>query len=368
MASVRRTMGVLLWGFAGIPILGTALQAVFAYSPRRAGERALLGPISDALRQLEILDRAALAFEADPAIISGAFVLAAVGWFIVGVSMWRNSRRSSIVAAGVVTTFVLPFVGAYAPLLSAPVSEAHVAGFFAIAGAAIVATWASPLLFWGGGGPETDSYAEQGSGGSDTHSSLETAEQNLGVLPDPARSSGTTGRIEATIERTDRRLERTESELQRVPGALGRRLRALLVDPPAESEADVGSDRLPTVIDVRNRLDDAGATLADGEHDAAHRIATGAATDAADLLETAEFFVDLARTLAAREDRIQLPDSVPESLAEGVITDVERTYGIDCRLESGVFVFSFDERGGTESSARISTRRRVERRTGTLLE
>lgn len=368
MASVRRAMGVLLWGFAGFPILGTALQAVFAYSPRRAGERALLGPISDALRQLEILDRAALAFEADPAIIFGAFVVVSVSWLIVGVSMWRNSRGSAIVAAGVVTTFVLPFVGAYAPLLSAPVPKAHVTGFFSIAGAAVVATWAGPLLFWGGGGPETDTPAEQGSGGPDTHSSLETAEQNLGVLPDPVKSSGTTGRIEATIERTDRRLERTESELQRVPGALGRRLRALLVDLPAESEADVDSDWLTPVIDVRNRLDDASAQLADGDHDAAHRIATGAATDAAELLETAEFFVDLARTLAARDDRIQLPDSVPESLAEAVITEVERTYGIDCHLESGEFAFSFDDGGGTEPSARISTNRHVERRTGTLLE
>lgn len=368
MASDRRAMGVLLWGFAGIPILGTALQAVFAYSPRRAGEHVLLGPISDALRQLAILDRAALAFEADPAIIFGAFVVVAVGWLLVGVSMWRNSRRSAIVAAGIVTTFVLPFVGAYAPLLSAPVPRAHVAGFFSIAGAAVVATWAGPLLFWGGGGPETDSLAEQDSGGSDTPSSLETAEQRLGVHSGPARSSGTTARIEATIERTDRRLERTESELERVPGALGRRLRALLVDPPAESEADVDSDRLPPVIDVRNRLDDASAQLADGDHDAAHRKATGAATDAAELLETAEFFVDLARTLAARDDRIQLPDSVPESLAEAVITDVERTYGIDCRLESGEFSFSYDDRGGRESSVRVSTGRHVERRTGTLLE
>lgn len=359
MASVRRATGVLLWGFAGIPIVGTALQAAFAFSPRRAGELLVLGPISEGFRRIEVLDRAALAFEADPAVVFAALAVVALAWVLVGVSMWRKARRAAVVAAGVVSTFVIPFVVAYGQLLSAPIPRTHLAGFLSIAVMAVGATWAGILLFWRAG---ESNGADVPSSDPDEKTPLKTAERDLGVSSNPCMSSSNVDlRIEATIERTERRLDRTESQLGRVPGALGRRLRDRLLDPSPAAPAQGDSAHLVSHAGIRERLDGARSHLGDGNVDTAERIATEASTDAARLLESAEFFVDLARTMAGGGDRIRIPESIPGPLADDVVPLVERTYGIDCRIESGTFLFPSDGREETTSSVRVGDDRGFDR-------
>jgi hypothetical protein len=121
------------WGIAGIPVVGTFLQASFALAGVQGRSVPVVGGIVEAIISMRVFNEAAILFKQSTAIVLVLFVLIALAWVGQGVAMGRlRNRDVTFACAGLVSVlFLALFFGVYAPLFSADVGAAGLGVFVA---------------------------------------------------------------------------------------------------------------------------------------------------------------------------------------------------------------------------------------------
>jgi len=131
-----------LWLLAGVPIVMTFLQAVFALSAAQPSDFPVLGTIVTALKSVPVLAAASTVFKQNPAIVPLLFMLVTIAWIAEGVTMFGIRRRKyANRAAGFLILFLVLFMLAYLPLLEASVPLVQIAGFLLVGVVAAGASW-----------------------------------------------------------------------------------------------------------------------------------------------------------------------------------------------------------------------------------
>lgn len=131
--NVRELVPFVGWGVAGIPVVGTFFQAMFALAGVQGRSVPVVGGLVEAIISMPVFREAAVQFKSSTAIVLGLFALIAVAWVGQGVAMgaWRN-RDATFAFAGLVSVlFLVLFFGVYAPLFSADVGGVGLALFVA---------------------------------------------------------------------------------------------------------------------------------------------------------------------------------------------------------------------------------------------
>jgi len=121
------------WGVAGIPVVGTFLQAVFALAGVQGRSVPVVGGVVEAIISMRVFREAAILFKESTAIVLVLFVLIALAWVGQGVAMGRlRNRDATFACAGLVSVlFLALFFGVYAPLFSADVGAVGLGVFVA---------------------------------------------------------------------------------------------------------------------------------------------------------------------------------------------------------------------------------------------
>ncbi|WP_323676771.1 hypothetical protein [Halorubellus sp. PRR65] len=121
--NVRELVPFVGWGVAGVPVVGTFLQAVFALAGVQGRSVPVVGGIVEAIISMPVFREAAVQFKSSTTLVLGLFALIALAWVGQGIAMgaWRN-RDATFAFAGLVSVlFLVLFFGVYAPLFSADV-------------------------------------------------------------------------------------------------------------------------------------------------------------------------------------------------------------------------------------------------------
>jgi hypothetical protein len=121
------------WGVAGVPVVGTFLQAVFALAGVQGRSVPVVGGVVEAIISMRVFREAAILFKESTVIVLVLFVLIAVAWVGQGVAMGRlRNRDVTFACAGLVSVlFLALFFGVYAPLFSADVGVVGLGMFVA---------------------------------------------------------------------------------------------------------------------------------------------------------------------------------------------------------------------------------------------
>lgn len=128
------------WVLAGLPIGVAFLQAVASLTGYKVGNWPVIGPMASAIHSFEILSRASLIFFQETALVVFLFLLIAISWITVGITVFpnrfslggqRDTIRTGAVAFSAVLYIVL-FFGVYLPLLGSDVGVLQQAAFFGI--------------------------------------------------------------------------------------------------------------------------------------------------------------------------------------------------------------------------------------------
>lgn len=131
-----------LWFLAGVPIVMTFLQAVFALSETQPSDLPVLGAVVAVLKSVPVMAAASTVFKQNPAVIPLLFMLVTVGWVAEGVATFGiRHRKYANRAAGFLTLFLVLFMLAYLPLLEASVPLVQVIGFLLVGVVAAGASW-----------------------------------------------------------------------------------------------------------------------------------------------------------------------------------------------------------------------------------
>lgn len=144
MVENNRHIAAGCWLIAGIPILVTFVQALFALFGIDALGIPVVGDIKATLDTIEVLDVAGEIFRENDVTVFALFILIAGSWLAVGIGMFGiESRQFSTAAAGLATTFFLLFVLVYARLFSANVPTVQLVGFVLVPLIAVSGIWGS---------------------------------------------------------------------------------------------------------------------------------------------------------------------------------------------------------------------------------
>lgn len=131
-----------LWLLAGVPIVMTFLQAVFALSGSQPSDFPVLGAVVATLKSVPVLAVASTVFKQNPAVVPLLFVLVTIAWVAEGVAMFGARRRKyANRAAGFLILFFVLFMLVYLPLLDASVPLVQVVGFLLVGVIAAAASW-----------------------------------------------------------------------------------------------------------------------------------------------------------------------------------------------------------------------------------
>ncbi|MFC6955180.1 hypothetical protein [Halorubellus litoreus] len=131
--NVRELLPFVGWGVAGVPVVGTFLQAVFALAGVQGRSVPVVGGVVEAIISMPVFRAAAVQFKSSTTLVLALFALIALAWVGQGVAMgaWRN-RDATFAFAGLVSVlFLVLFFGVYAPLFSADVGGVGLALFVA---------------------------------------------------------------------------------------------------------------------------------------------------------------------------------------------------------------------------------------------
>ena len=122
------------WGLAGLPVVGTFLQAAFALAGVEARTLPVVGGVVDAFISLQVFREAAIQFKASTAVVLVLFVLIAAAWVGQGVAMGLlRNRDVTFACAGLVSVlFLVLFFGVYSSLFGSGIGVAQLALFFAV--------------------------------------------------------------------------------------------------------------------------------------------------------------------------------------------------------------------------------------------
>lgn len=122
------------WGLAGLPVVGTFLQAVFALAGVEARMLPVVGGVVDAFISLQVFREAAIQFKASTAVVLVLFVLIAAAWVGQGVAMGLlRNRDVTFACAGLVSVlFLVLFFGVYSSLFGSGIGVGQLAFFFAV--------------------------------------------------------------------------------------------------------------------------------------------------------------------------------------------------------------------------------------------
>jgi hypothetical protein len=149
-AADRSGIATVGWAVAGIPLVATFAQAMFALvgivpSARSEAFANLVGAVG-------VLYEAALLFKSRSTIVIGLFTLIGIAWLVQGSGMFvLRDKGITLLAAGLggVLYFAL-FFGVYLPLLNRGLPALELIGFFVIPFVATGAVLGSAVLFpWG---------------------------------------------------------------------------------------------------------------------------------------------------------------------------------------------------------------------------
>lgn len=127
------------WGVAGVPVVGTFFQAVFALAGVEARSLPVIGGVVNAFISMAVFREAAVLFKESTAMVLVLFVLIALAWVGQGIAMGVYRHRDATFAcAGLVSVlFLALFFGVYSPLFAADVG---VVGLVVFAGTPFVAS------------------------------------------------------------------------------------------------------------------------------------------------------------------------------------------------------------------------------------
>ncbi|WP_440989664.1 hypothetical protein [Haloarchaeobius baliensis] len=122
------------WGLAGLPVVGTFLQASFALAGVEARTLPVVGGVVDAFISLQVFREAAIQFKASTAVVLVLFVLIAAAWVGQGLAMGLlRNRDVTFACAGLVSVlFLVLFFGVYSSLFGSGVGVAQLGLFFAV--------------------------------------------------------------------------------------------------------------------------------------------------------------------------------------------------------------------------------------------
>ncbi|WP_256301408.1 hypothetical protein [Haloarchaeobius salinus] len=122
------------WGLAGLPVVGTFLQAAFALADVEARTLPVVGGVVDAFISLQVFREAAIQFKASTAVVLVLFVLIAAAWVGQGLAMGLlRNRDVTFACAGLVSVlFLALFFGVYSSLFASGIGVAQLGLFFAV--------------------------------------------------------------------------------------------------------------------------------------------------------------------------------------------------------------------------------------------
>ncbi|MFD1645826.1 hypothetical protein [Haloarchaeobius litoreus] len=122
------------WGLAGLPVVGTFLQAAFALAGVEARTLPVVGGVVDAFISLQVFREAAIQFKASTAVVLVLFVLIAAAWVGQGVAMGLlRNRDVTFACAGLVSVlFLVLFFGVYSSLFGSGIGVVQLGLFFAV--------------------------------------------------------------------------------------------------------------------------------------------------------------------------------------------------------------------------------------------
>lgn len=130
------------WFGAGIPILASFVQAVFALVGIDALDIPVVGTLKETLDTVEVLDVAGVVFRGSDTAVLVLFVLVALSWLAIGGTMFLlGHRQGTYAASGLVTLFLVLFLLVYSPLFFADVPLPQVLGFVSIPLVVVGVVW-----------------------------------------------------------------------------------------------------------------------------------------------------------------------------------------------------------------------------------
>lgn len=144
----RRWQAGGLWLLAGVPIVMSFLQAIFALSPSSPSDFPVLGGVVAALKSLTVFAEASAVFKQNPEIVPLLFMLVAFAWLVEGGVMFglRDEKYANR-AAGFVILFLVLFLLAYLPLLQASVPLLQLMAFMFVAVITAGASWGAVHVY-----------------------------------------------------------------------------------------------------------------------------------------------------------------------------------------------------------------------------
>lgn len=150
-----------------------------------------------------------------------------------------------------------------------------------------------------------------------------------------------------------RKAERTLADIQeitdRFDGALADRVREFVVDGRHEA--------LPSIVDIKRRLDAADRSLHSCAFDDANRVVRNAGQAGDDLLMAVDFLGGVTGTIDHGSGRVGVPDGVAEEFVADLVPILERQYAVGVELDgSELVVTSGSSRSGDSDPSRTSDR------------
>lgn len=147
---VRNNRGLALacWLVAGLPILVSSFQAMFALLGVDAQSVPVIGALKQAAASIEVFDMAGTVFRDNDTTVLALFVLTFVSWLGVGAGMLMlRDRQLTYAAAGLVTVFFALFLTVYSTLYQSGVALMQLVFFTAIPFLTVGAVWASVVTY-----------------------------------------------------------------------------------------------------------------------------------------------------------------------------------------------------------------------------
>lgn len=143
-----RRVAIGCWLAAGLPILGTFLQATLALFGVDAFSIPVIGELKTFIDTIEVFDVAGDVFRDNDIVVFVLFILVALSWLGVGAGMFGfQHRQATYAAAGLVTVFLVLFFLVYLPLFRSDISTPQLLGFVSIPLLTVGAVWTGVISY-----------------------------------------------------------------------------------------------------------------------------------------------------------------------------------------------------------------------------
>lgn len=139
-----RRVAIGCWLAAGFPIAISFLQSVIALLGADADSLPILGTIKQSFDTIAVLDAAGDIFRNNDVIVFALFILIALSWLGIGITMiLLEERQFSYATAGFVTLFLILFFLVYTPLFQEDIPISQLITFVSIPIFTVGAVWLS---------------------------------------------------------------------------------------------------------------------------------------------------------------------------------------------------------------------------------